>query len=72
MGYLDVRYAPHSISLHFAGEMWIFCVLTVLLLGLTVGSWLWVERRRRQRDSLWSRSRTNDSDRVAADPEDEC
>ncbi|KIW11260.1 hypothetical protein PV08_10560 [Exophiala spinifera] len=60
MGYLDIRYGQHTISLHFAGEMWIFGILTVILLGVTIGSWLWLERRRRQRRDLLLHARTTD------------
>jgi len=39
-----------KISLDFAQEMWIFFVLTVILLLITVGTWLLWERHNRLAD----------------------
>jgi hypothetical protein len=40
MGYLTVNSKASPASLKFASEIWIFVVLTVLLLALTFGAWL--------------------------------
>jgi hypothetical protein len=57
MGYLTVNSRKSPVSLRFASEMWIFVVLTVLLLAITFGGWLcfdapkegrWWRRRQRQ------------------------
>lgn len=39
-----------KISLIFARELWIFAILTVILLAATVGTWLWWERHNRLAD----------------------
>jgi hypothetical protein len=48
MGYIGLHYTHHRVSLHFASEMWIFGVLTILLLAVTIGSWLWLDMRQRR------------------------
>lgn len=45
------------ISLTFAREMWIFAILTLLLLLITVGTWFWWERHNRLADrAMFERS----------------
>jgi hypothetical protein len=60
MGYLTVNSKASPASLTFASEMWIFLVLTLLLLTLTFGGWLlldgigkkgWWRRRQDRVDS---------------------
>lgn len=55
MGYITVNSSRSPPSLHFAAEMWIFVVLTILLFGVTIAMWqywnsisgLWRWRRER-------------------------
>jgi hypothetical protein len=49
MGYITVHKENSGISLHFAGELIIFVVLSILLLMITGGTWGWVQWRRRRR-----------------------
>lgn len=45
MGYITVHTKKH-LSINFAGEFWIFLVLTVVFLIVTLGSYfLWVRQR---------------------------
>jgi len=46
MGYINVSSIHGKIRIHVNGEMWIFAVLSVAFLALTLGSyWLWSRRR---------------------------
>lgn len=54
MGYLNVNSKSSPVSLNFASEMWIFVVLTVLLLSLTIGGWLCLDT---SREGRWWRKR---------------
>jgi len=49
MGYIDLGPSHNPASLHFHSEMWIFGIMTLLLLLVTLGSWLWLEVRARRR-----------------------
>ena len=49
MGYITIRNGNNRIALHFASEMWIFGILTVILLALVIGLWLFLEWRRQKR-----------------------
>jgi ABC-type nickel/cobalt efflux system permease component RcnA len=55
MGYITVHKKGSGISLHFAGELVIFAVLSALLLIITGGTWIWLEWRRRRRENLLMR-----------------
>ena len=50
MGYISVNSSTHGISIHFAGEMVIFGVLTVVLLMLTIGTWKILDQRQSKLD----------------------
>jgi hypothetical protein len=52
MGYITVSERGAHVSLHFAGEIWIFAVLTLILLIITGGSWGFWEWRRLRRQRL--------------------
>jgi hypothetical protein len=43
MGYLKVNSASHPPSLNFENELWIFGVLTIMLFGITLGLWLFLD-----------------------------
>jgi branched-subunit amino acid ABC-type transport system permease component len=49
MGYISVTSLNHPPSLHFAGELWIFAILTVVLLAITICLWLYLDHRRKGR-----------------------
>ncbi|KAF2795498.1 hypothetical protein K505DRAFT_360140 [Melanomma pulvis-pyrius CBS 109.77] len=65
MGYLKVNSASHPHSLNFAGEMWIFAVLTVTLVAFTLGLWLFLDLPSRR--WKWWRSRTGSQAQLADD-----
>lgn len=65
MGYLKVNSASHPRSLNFAGEMWIFAVLTVTLVAFTLGLWLFLDLPSRR--WKWWRSRTSPQAQPADD-----
>ena len=48
MGYIELGDTHNRVSLHFAKEMWVFGIMTLLLLMATLGSWLWLEMRARR------------------------
>lgn len=52
MGYITIHNGNNHMALHFASEMWIFGILTVILLALVIGLWLFLEWRRRKRTKL--------------------
>ncbi|OCL12990.1 hypothetical protein AOQ84DRAFT_385717 [Glonium stellatum] len=52
MGYIKIQNGNNHVALHFANEMWIFGILTAILLVLVIGLWLFVEQRRRKRARL--------------------
>lgn len=52
MGYITIHNGNNRIALHFASEMWIFGILTVVLLTLVIGLWLFLEWRRQKRARL--------------------
>ncbi|CAO2656258.1 Nn.00g050610.m01.CDS01 [Neocucurbitaria sp. VM-36] len=54
MGYLNVNSKTSPASLNFASELWIFVVLTVLLLSITFGGWLCLDT---SREGRWWRRR---------------
>ena len=47
MGYVTVESLGSNLSFHVRGEFWIFMVLTVVLLLVTLGSYYWWLRRGR-------------------------
>ncbi|KAE9379782.1 hypothetical protein N431DRAFT_326685 [Stipitochalara longipes BDJ] len=47
MGYIELDTHNH-VSLKIAGGMWIFGIMTLFLLIVTLGSWLWLELRARR------------------------
>lgn len=49
MGYLTVNSKASPASLNFASEMWIFVVLTVILLAITFGGWLYLDNARERK-----------------------
>lgn len=49
MGYITINREAHSVTLHLASELWIFLGLTIILLVLTVGWWLFLDWRRKKR-----------------------
>ena len=51
MGYISVSSGAHGVSIHFAGEMIIFGVLTVVLLLLTIGTWKVLDQRQSKFDA---------------------
>ncbi|KIW06545.1 uncharacterized protein PV09_02975 [Verruconis gallopava] len=51
MGYIKVETRGSSVSLHFAGEMVVFAVLSISLLAMTLGTWAFLEWRRRVRST---------------------
>ncbi|KAF1839682.1 hypothetical protein BDW02DRAFT_563735 [Decorospora gaudefroyi] len=56
MGYLTVNSKKSPASLRFAPEMWLFLVLTVLLLTMTFGAWLCLDApKERQWWRRWRR-----------------
>jgi hypothetical protein len=55
MGYLTVNARKSPASLQFASELWIFVVLTVVLLALTFGAWLCLDLPKEKR--WWRRGR---------------
>ncbi|OCK96132.1 uncharacterized protein K441DRAFT_676051 [Cenococcum geophilum 1.58] len=52
MGYITIHNGSNRIALHFASEMWIFGILTVVLLTLVIGLWAFLEWRRQKRARL--------------------
>ena len=44
MDYIEIRENNSLPSIHFRSEMWIFLVLTVILLLFTFGAWAYSER----------------------------
>jgi uncharacterized membrane protein len=47
MGYIDVNTVKKKLSIHVAGEFWVFLVLTVILLIFTLGTYfLYIWRNR--------------------------
>jgi hypothetical protein len=55
MGYLKVNSRKSPASLQFASEMWIFAVLTILLLAMTFAGWLYLDAPKEGR--WWRRKR---------------
>ena len=55
MGYLTVNTAKSPASIRFAPELWMFAVLTVVLLLLTFGGWLCLDLPKERR--WWRRTR---------------
>lgn len=51
MGYISLGHGKSHVSVIFEGEMWIFGIMTLLLLVVTWGTWLWLELRARKRKS---------------------
>ena len=47
MGYIDVNKTKEKLSIHVAGEFWIFLMLTAILLIFTLGTYfLYIWRNR--------------------------
>jgi hypothetical protein len=51
MGYIDLD-THGRVSLKLASGMWVFGVMTLFLLIVTLGSWLWLELRARRPKKL--------------------
>ena len=49
MGYVTIDRERHPVALHLASELWIFFGLTIILLVITVGWWLFLDWRRRRK-----------------------
>lgn len=49
-GYISVHVKRNGMSLHFSHEMWIFGILTIAFLSLTIGIWKWREHANMKED----------------------
>jgi hypothetical protein len=63
MGYVKVNTSRYPASLNFSNEMWIFAVLTITLLAITLALWLFIDSTGDWRQ--WRRPRNAGPDKAA-------
>lgn len=51
MDYIKVHSKGNNFSIHFAGEFWVFFVLTFILLAITMTLYFWYLRHNRKLES---------------------
>lgn len=52
MGYVTIDRDKHPVALHLASELWIFLGLTIILLVVTVGWWLFLDWKRKRKCAI--------------------